>query len=395
MKKIKFLGAAVLAASLIFAGCANGSDDEDYSAPETPAVENPTDSGDGTDQNNNNNGGDTNNNNGENNNGGNNGGNNNGGDNGGNNNGGDNGGNNNGSGENGENNGSGEEEIETGSASDLASYVYHKSIIASLADPWGSGTDVTVTDGKATMVSGNLWGAGGVCGVSSVEFGELADYEYIVFTVDTSSYTISAPLEDLSKNTGVNVKVPEIIKRPTKWFTENGKRTYYMPTSEFSNASTATSIALIIGGEGTLVVEDFYLAATEEPAAHEVVYENATIYEKGIELSKNPWWGTWTCEVEDGNLVSTGSANGCFGLSGFTPVPFKEGAKLEVTYKANQAWAVKPVAPNAETPVAAADDFTTITVDLGTASNLTEVGIVHKADNSEIIISSIRVIDNE
>ena len=55
MKKIKFLGAAVLAASLIFAGCANGSDDEDYSAPETPAVENPTDSGDGTDQNNNNN----------------------------------------------------------------------------------------------------------------------------------------------------------------------------------------------------------------------------------------------------------------------------------------------------------------------------------------------------
>ncbi len=393
MKKLKFLGTAVLVASLLFAGCANGSDDEDYSAPETPAVENPTDSGDGTDQNNNNNNGG--NNNGGDNGSGNNGGNNNGG----NNNGGNNGGSgdtgNNGSGENGENNGSGEEEIETGSASDLASYVYHKSIIASLADTWNSGTGITVADGKATMVSGDLWGAGGVCGVSSVEVGELADYEYIVFTVDTSSYTISAPLEDLSKNTGVNVKVPEIIKRPTKWFTENGKRTYYMPTSEFSNASTATSIALIIGGEGNLVVEDFYLAATEEPAAHEVVYENATIYEKGIELSKAPWWGTWTCEVEDGNLVSTGSANGCFGLSGFTPVPFKEGAKLEITYKANQAWAVKPVAPNAETPVAAADDFTTITVDLGAASNLTEVGIVHKADNSEIIISSIRVIDNE
>lgn len=105
MKKIKFLGAAVLAASLIFAGCANGSDDEDYSAP---AVENPTDSGDGTDQNNNNNGGDTNNNNGENNNGGNNGGNNNGG-NTGNNNSGNNGGNN--SGNNGGNN-SGETETE-------------------------------------------------------------------------------------------------------------------------------------------------------------------------------------------------------------------------------------------------------------------------------------------
>ena len=38
MKKIKFLGAALLAASLIFAGCANGSDDDVDSTPDTEKV---------------------------------------------------------------------------------------------------------------------------------------------------------------------------------------------------------------------------------------------------------------------------------------------------------------------------------------------------------------------
>lgn len=38
MKKIKFLGAAILAASLIFAGCANGSDDDVDSTPDTEKV---------------------------------------------------------------------------------------------------------------------------------------------------------------------------------------------------------------------------------------------------------------------------------------------------------------------------------------------------------------------
>ncbi len=42
MKKIKFLGAAVLAASLIFSGCANGSDDEAEPTPAAP-VEKPAD----------------------------------------------------------------------------------------------------------------------------------------------------------------------------------------------------------------------------------------------------------------------------------------------------------------------------------------------------------------
>lgn len=284
---------------------------------------------------------------------------------------------------------------DTGSEADLAAYVYHKSIIAGMADSWGSGTGVTVADGKATLVSGNLWGAGGVCGVSTVELGEIADYTYIVFTVDASDYTISEALTDLSKNTGVNVKIPEVIARPAKWFTKNGKTTYYIATSEFSNASTATSIALIIGGEGTLVVDEFYLAATEEPVEKVIEYANTTVYESGVTLTQTHWWGDWTCDVVDGNLVSTGGENGCFGLGGFTPVPFKEGAKLEVTYKSNAAWAVKPVAPEVESMLEASAEFTTVTVDLGSASNLTGVGIVHKSADSEVTISSIKVVDNE
>lgn len=265
-----------------------------------------------------------------------------------------------------------------------------------MADSWGSGTGVSVADGKATLVSGNLWeAAGGVCGVSDVGLGEIADYTYIVFTVDTSNYTISEAKEDINSNTGVNIKIPEVIKRPTKWFTKDGKTTYYIATSEFSSASTATTIALIIGGEGTLVVEEFYLAATEEPAEKVVEYKNATVYTSGVTLTTAHWYGTWNNEFTDGNIVSTGSANGCYGLEGFTPIPFKAGAKLEVTYKSAEAWAVKPIAPNVETHMAASEGFTTVTVSLGAASNLTAVGIVHKADNSTITISSIKVIDNE
>lgn len=292
--------------------------------------------------------------------------------------------------------GESDDPVDTGSESALSTYVYHKSIISTMADTWSSGTGVTVEDGKASLVSGNLWGAGGVCGVSTVNLGEIADYTYIVFTLDTSNYTISEAQEDLSSNTGVNVKIPEVIARPTKWFTKDGKTTYYIATSEFSTvSSTATTIALIIGGEGTLVVEDFYLAATEEPAEKEVEYKNTTVYTSGTELTRVGWYGTWSYEIVDGNIVSTGAANGCYGISGFTPIPFKEGAKLEVTYKSTKDWAIKPVAPEVETALTASDDFTTVEVSLGAASNLTTVGIVHKADDSTITISSIKVVDNE
>ena len=64
MKKLKLFGAAVIAASLILSGCANGADDEITPEPTKPAVENPTDPIGGTDNNNDdgeNNGGEDNN----------------------------------------------------------------------------------------------------------------------------------------------------------------------------------------------------------------------------------------------------------------------------------------------------------------------------------------------
>lgn len=383
MKKLKLLGTTILAASLILAGCSQAVDDvipglenpgietqtptdgtktpdSSAGAEDNAAEEDKSDAGD--------NAGDKENDKKED--------------------------NNDGKGAGGDDSNTGD----TGSEADLAAYVYHKSILSGIADVWNSGTTITESDGKVTMKSnaGNLWGAGGVCGVSGVELGEIADYDYVVFTIDTSDYTISAYKESLDSNTGVNVKVHPVIARPAKWFTKNGKTTYYIAASEFASASASqTEIALIIGGEGNLVLEEFYLAATEEPAEKVIEYKNATVYEDGVNLSKTHWYATWTCEVEEGNLVSTGVKDGCFGLGGFTPVPFKEGAKLEVTYKSNADWAVKPVAPNVETMLAASEDFTTVTVSLGAAANLTEVGIVHKSDGSEVTISSIKVVDNE
>ena len=64
MKKLKLFGAAVIAASLILSGCANGADDEITPEPTKPAVENPTEPIGGTDNNNDdgeNNGGEDNN----------------------------------------------------------------------------------------------------------------------------------------------------------------------------------------------------------------------------------------------------------------------------------------------------------------------------------------------
>ena len=48
MKKLKLFGAAVIAASLILSGCANGADDEVTPEPTKPVVEQPTDPADGT-----------------------------------------------------------------------------------------------------------------------------------------------------------------------------------------------------------------------------------------------------------------------------------------------------------------------------------------------------------
>ncbi|MDY5123523.1 MAG: hypothetical protein SPE59_06965 [Treponema sp.] len=283
---------------------------------------------------------------------------------------------------------------DTGSASDLEAYTYKRSLLnENFADSWGSGTGITNADGKSTLTSGNLWGAGGVCGVQKVELGEIARYNYIVFTLDTTNYTISEYKKELESNTGVNVKVPNIIVRPSKYYTVDGKTTYYIPTSEFSNASEATEIALIVGGEGTLVLEEFYLAAESEPVAEEITYSNATVYTAGDKLEFENWDVGISAECKNEGIVATGKS-AYYAVKCSKPIHFKTGAKLEVTYTANKDWKVKPVAPEVETVLEAGTNVTK-TVDLGNAAALTKVGLVLGTEDVNVTITSIKVIDNE
>jgi len=286
---------------------------------------------------------------------------------------------------------------DTGSEADLAAYVYHKSILSGIADVWNSGTTITESDGKVTMKSnaGNLWGAGGVCGVSKVKLGEIADYDYVVFTIDTSDYTISAYKESLDSNTGVNVKVHPVIARPAKWFTKNGKTTYYIAASEFASASASqTEIALIIGGEGNLVLEEFYLAATEEPAENVIDYKNTTVYSAGDTLNFVNWDVGVSAECTNEGIVANGKSP-WYAVAPAAPIQFKAGAKLEVTYTANVAWNIKPVAPNVEMPMDAGENVTK-QVSLGESNDvLTAIGLVLSAETTEVTITSIKVVDNE
>lgn len=282
---------------------------------------------------------------------------------------------------------------DTGSEDDLAPYAYHKSILAGMSDSWGGGTEVSESDGKIIMKSGFLWGAGGVCGVSSVKLGEIAEYAYIVFTVDASEYTISEPQEKITSNTGVNVKVPEILARPAKWFTKNGKTTYYIASSEFSSASAATAIALIIGGEGTLVLEEFYLAAEKEPEEKELEYADTTIYSKGDTLAFAEWGVGVSAEFTDEGIVANGMSP-YYAVTPAAPVPFRANAKLEVTYSANAAWKIKPVAPEVEIPMESGENLT-VEVPLGDADGiLTSVGLVLSVESTEVTITSIKVTGN-
>ena len=105
------------------------------------------------------------------------------------------------------------------------------------------------------------------------------------------------------------------------------------------------------------------------------------------------WWGVWTVNAETGVIEATGDANGCFGIPFKTEQSFKEGAKLEITYTANNAFAVKPVAPDKEFMLEASATETTKTIELGGADKMSKLGIVFKSDASTASITSIKIIN--
>ena len=293
MKKIKFLGAAVLAASLIFAGCSSP-------AGAAPEINNPIDNNENN-ENNNGTGQENNNNNNNNENGQN-----------------ENNNNQNNNNEQNENSNQNNENNGENSGSETHNYTapaitdYYKNYLVSspavasnktIAD-WGAGSTATPNaDGTWSIASsGSMWdGIGGVCTpFTGFDAGTLAGYEYIVFTVDTTDYVINTT-DDGPGNAGVNVKVPETQVDISGNYVANGKvRTYYAPLSAYGTApSTATEFAIIIGGSGTLKLNEVYFAAAEDPANKAVT--GITITPETASLEQN---GTQQFTVKDSNYVN-------------------------------------------------------------------------------------------
>lgn len=276
MKKLSksflvFASAAMILANGFFVSCSNGDDGDS-----TPTVTTPKPGAD-----NGNNGGNQNGNGSGNNNGNqngndnqNNGGNQNGNDNQ------NNGGNGNNNGNGNQNNGGNEN---TGfTVPDLSSY-YKKYFVTSDSaapnfgkgvDTWGSGAGYAPnSDGSIKLTSAHMWNANATEGVvaafNDIEKGVLAGYEYIVFTVDGSEFNFTNTSGD---NDGVNVQIPN---SGNKLFNDNfkanddGTKTFYIPISKFGDAPrNAVQLAIIIGGTGTLKVNEIYAAAKSDPSTN-------------------------------------------------------------------------------------------------------------------------------
>ena len=236
MKKIKFVATAVIAAALLFTGCTQPNTPEKQQTSEQETQK--------TDDNGNqaeNQGGE----------------------------------NNQAENQGGENNQGGDETTDENkyNAPEIDSYFKYYFVSSPKADTnkaiadWSSGSTATANeDGTYSIATAELWGGNsGICAaITGLEAGSLANYEYIVFTVDSTDFEFD---EGGAGNKGVNIKVPEIQEDISDNYVANGnKRTYYAPLSLFGDApQNATEFALIIGGTGNLKIEEIYIAAKEDP----------------------------------------------------------------------------------------------------------------------------------
>lgn len=276
MKKIKFLGTAILAASLLFAGCSSPVEDESNPNDTTPVAESPEEISTG---------------------------------------GGSSSGGNNGGGSSGGNNGGSKQPVVNFTAPDLTDYYKNYYVNTpytekGIAD-WGAGSIATKNDdGTWSIAAGEaMWWDGkpetpkipGICApFTGIEKGTLAGYEYLVFTVDTTNFVIDTT-DDGSGNHGVNVKIPDVQADISSNYVENGKlRTYYAPMTLFNNApENAVEFALIIAGTGTLKLNEVYFAAADNPATREVT--GITITPESATVAQG---GSQQFTVKDSNSVN-------------------------------------------------------------------------------------------
>lgn len=267
MKKIKFLGTAILAASLLLAGCSSPVDDV-VNDDDTPVTLSPEDDGNtnggGTTTGGTTTGGTT------------------------------TGG--------GSTSGGSNEPVINYTAPDLTGY--YKNYFVSTTetavlpgfDIWGSGTNRTINDDHSwTITPGSEWGAGTSCiAFTNITAGSIANYEYIVFTIDTTNFSIRYG----DGNNGINVKVPEEQRDiSTNCVVDGNLRTYYAPVSLFGTApENAVEFAIIISGTGTYKVNEVYFASADDPNNRAVT--DITITPSAASIAQG---GTQQFTVKDSN----------------------------------------------------------------------------------------------
>ena len=211
------------------------------------------------------------------------------------------------------------------------------------ADTWSSGASISKnSDGTLTLKSASLWG--GVSGVVSafpgLETGILSNYEYIVLTLDMSSFTLVKG----EGNNGVNIKIPDIQKPITDNWVKNSDntRTYYTKISDYADATKAVEFALIVGGTGELVVKEIYVAAAEDPANKAVTGITIDPTTSSVKTGEKV-----TFTVKDSNLVdrtsdveyslSGDAATGSSITNGVLTVGATAGSiTVKATYKVNE-----------------------------------------------------------
>lgn len=259
MKKIKFLGTAILAASLLLAGCSSPVDDV-VNDDDTPVTLSPEDDGNtnggGTTTGGTTTGGTT------------------------------TGG--------GSTSGGSNEPVINYTAPDLTDY-YKRYLVSTTAEntidsmaTWDSGAAATKNaDGTFTLTpTARMWGGvpGACAAVTGFTAGELVNYDYLVFTLDLTDYVIQY---GETAELGVNVKVPENLQDVSTNCTVNGtKRTYYAPMSLFTaETPSAFQFGLIIGGAGTLKLEELYLAAETDPNSLPVTSISVSVDDTTIEAA--------------------------------------------------------------------------------------------------------------
>ena len=149
----------------------------------------------------------------------------------------------------------------------------------------------------------------------------------------------------------------------------------------------------VIAKLGALTSNEVTITVYEATYSDIVLFDTATATNNLKFGEIEHWWGDHSQEIIENAIVTSGNNTGCFGIYLNTEASYKAGAKLEVTYTANNSFAVKPVNPDKEFDLPAADTENTVQIDLGNADKMTKIGIVFKADGSTVTITSIKIIN--